>query len=113
MLNSVHFTRGVSSSVRFYFQTKKLEALYTEEKNAHKYPGVVDDFFEVMAIIDAAVDERDLYAQKGLRFEKLQGKRGQEGQRSLRLNAQWRLIVTLAEDEQGNYLTIIDIEDYH
>jgi len=103
----------VSSSVRFYFQTKKLEALYTEEKNAHKYPGVVDDFFEVMAIIDAAVDERDLYAQKGLRFEKLQGKRGKEGQRSLRLNAQWRLIVTLAEDEQGNYLTIIDIKDYH
>ena len=88
--------------MRFYFQTKKLEALYTEEKNAHKYPGVVDDFFEVMAIIDAAVDERDLYAQKGLRFEKLQGKRGKEGQRSLRLNAQWRLIVTLAEDEQGN-----------
>ncbi|MEY3400748.1 MAG: hypothetical protein RLZZ86_351, partial [Cyanobacteriota bacterium] len=77
--------------MRFYFQTKKLEALYTEEKNAHKYPGVVDDFFEVMAIIDAAVDERDLYAQKGLRFEKLQGKRGKEGQRSLRLNAQWRL----------------------
>ncbi|MDB9462382.1 type II toxin-antitoxin system RelE/ParE family toxin [Dolichospermum circinale CS-537/03] len=103
----------MSNSVRFYFQTKKLEALYTEEKNAHKYPGVVDDFFEVMAIIDAAVDERDLYAQKGLRFEKLQGKRGKEGQRSLRLNAQWRLIVTLAEDEQGNYLTIIDIEDYH
>ncbi|MFN7285020.1 MAG: type II toxin-antitoxin system RelE/ParE family toxin [Dolichospermum sp.] len=103
----------MSSSVRFYFQTKKLEALYTEEKNAHKYPGVVDDFFEVMAIIDAAVDERDLYAQKGLRFEKLQGKRGKEGQRSLRLNAQWRLIVTLAEDEQGNYLTIIDIKDYH
>ncbi|MEY3403765.1 MAG: hypothetical protein RLZZ86_3387 [Cyanobacteriota bacterium] len=67
---------------------------------------MVDDFFEVMAIIDAAVDERDLYAQKGLRFEKLQGKRGKEGQRSLRLNAQWRL-------EQGNYLTIIDIEDYH
>jgi proteic killer suppression protein len=29
------------------------------------------------------------------------------------VNAQWRLIVTLAEDEQGNYLTIIDIEDYH
>jgi len=31
-------------------------------KDAHKYPGVVDDFFEVMAIIDAAIDERELYA---------------------------------------------------
>ncbi|WP_298907578.1 type II toxin-antitoxin system RelE/ParE family toxin [uncultured Nostoc sp.] len=99
--------------MRFIFKKKKLEALYTEEKDAHKYPGVVDDFFEVMAIIDAAVDERDLYAQKGLRFEKLQGKRGKVGQRSLRLNDQWRLILTVDKDEQGNYLTIIDIEDYH
>jgi toxin HigB-1 len=48
-----------------------------------------------------------------LRFEKLSGKRAKQGQRSLRLNNQWRLIVTVDEDEQGNYLTIIDIEDYH
>lgn len=103
----------MGGALRFQFKKKKLEALYTEEKDAHKYPGVVDDFFEVMAIIDAAVDERDLYVQKGLRFEKLKGKRGKLGQRSLRLNDQWRLIVTVNEDDQGNYLTIIDIEDYH
>ena len=101
-------------ALRFIFKKKKLEALYTEEKDAHKYPNnVVDDFFEVMAIIDAAVNEGDLYAQKGLRFEKLQGKRGKEGQRSLRLNKQWRLILTVDQDEDGNYLNIIDIEDYH
>ena len=74
---------------------------------------MVDDFFEVMAIIDAAIDERDLYAQKGLRFEKLQGKRAKEGQRSLRLNSQWRLILSVNDDDEGHYLTIIDIEDYH
>ncbi len=110
MQNPLHSTGG---TLRFQFKKSKIKALYEEEKNAHKYPGVVDDFFEVMAIIDAAVDERDLYAQKGLRFEKLQGKRGNQGQRSLRLNNQWRLIVTVDEDEDGNYLTIIDIEDYH
>jgi proteic killer suppression protein len=59
-----------------------------------------------MAIIDAAVDERDLYAQKGLRFEKLKGKRGKVGEHSLRLNNQWRLILTVNEDEKGTYLTI-------
>jgi hypothetical protein len=37
--------------VRFRFKNKKLEALDTEKQNAHKYPGVVDDFFEVMAVI--------------------------------------------------------------
>lgn len=99
--------------MRFRFKDKKLEALYTEEKNAHKYPNVVDDFFEVMAIIVAALSERDLYANKGLRFEKLVGQRGKQGQRSLRLNKQWRLIVTLEEDEEGFYLQILGIEDYH
>ncbi len=68
------------------FKNKKLEALYTEEKNSHKYPDVVDDFFDVIAIIAAASDGRDLYAQKGLHFETLTGQRGNQGQRSLRLN---------------------------
>ncbi len=99
--------------MRFRLRDKKLEALYTEEKNAHKYPNVIDDFFEVMGIIDSALDERDLYAQKGLHFEKLEGKRGKQGQRSLRLNKQWRLIVSLEEDEAGSYLQIMAIEDYH
>ena len=99
--------------MRFHFKDKKLEALYIEEKNAHKYPNVIDDFFEVMAIIDAALDERDLYANKGLHFEKLSGQRRKQRQYSLRLNKQWRLIVRLEEDKEGSDLQIIDIEDYH
>jgi len=99
--------------VRFRFKDKKLEALYTEEKNAHRYLNVIDDFFEVISIIDAVLDERDLYANKGLHFGRLSGQRGKQGQRSLRLNKQWRLIVALEADEEGSYLQIIDIEDYH
>lgn len=34
--------------MRFRFKNKKLEVLDTEKQNAHK---VVDDFFEVMAVI--------------------------------------------------------------
>jgi proteic killer suppression protein len=100
--------------VRFIFKKVKIEKLYTEEKNAHKYPNeVVDAFFDVMATIDAAASEQDLYAFKGLRFEKLLGRRGKQNQRSLRLNQQWRLIVVIEEDNNGNYLLIVDIEDYH
>ena len=98
--------------MRFQFKNKKLEALYTEERDAHKYPpGVVSAFFEVMAIIDSALDERDLYALKGLRYEKLAGKRRE--QHSLRLNKQFRLIVERAQDDDGLYLLIVNIEDYH
>ena len=98
--------------MRFRFRTRKLKALYTEEKGAHKYPSqVVDSFFEVMSIIAAARDERDLYRLKGLRFERLAGDR--KGERSLRLNNQFRLIVVIEQDDQGRYLLIVDIADYH
>jgi len=100
--------------VKFRFKRKKLEALYTDEKDAHKYPvEAIDGFFNVMAIIEAISNERELYQFKSLRFEKLKGKRGKEGQYSLRLNQQWRLIIALEKDINGKYILVIDIEDYH
>ena len=63
-----------------------------------------------MSAIDAARDERDLYALKGLHFEKLKGR---TRERSVRLNKQWRLIVSSEKDDDGTYILVIDIEDYH
>ena len=98
--------------MRFRFANKKLEALYTSEAGAKKYPAVViDAFFEVLHAIDAAVDERDLYALKGLHVETLKGDRA--GQHSLRLNKQFRLIVTIEQDPQGNVIVVLEIDDYH
>lgn len=98
--------------MRFHFKTKKLEELYTLEKGSHKYESeVIDAFFEAMAVIAAARDERDLYAQKGFHFEKLSGKRKHE--HSLRLNRQFRLIVTLEKDKDGKSVLVIALEDYH
>ena len=80
--------------LRFRFRSKKLETLYTAERGAKAYPAqVVDAFFEAMAVIVAASDERDLRAMKGFRFEKLRGDRA--GQNSMRLNKQWRLVIEL------------------
>jgi len=72
---------------------------------------VVDAFFDDLTVIQAAADERDLYAAKSLHYEHLKGKR--EGQRSIRLNDQYRLILVVEEDEQGKFLHIIEIADYH
>lgn len=66
-----------------------------------------------MTVIEAAVDERDLYKLKSLRFEKLEGKRGKQEERSLRLNDQFRLMVKLVQDNDGKYILIINVEDYH
>lgn len=98
--------------MRFEFKDKDLLLLYTEEKNAHRYPsGVVEAFFDVMAIIESAISEMDIRAFKSLRFEKLAGNRA--GQFSLRLNKQYRLIIQIEKDEQGKLLWIIEIVDYH
>ena len=98
--------------MRLYFADNKLKRLFTEEKDAHKYPeAVVDAFFDVIAIIAGAHDERDLRALKSLRYEKLKGKRSH--QRSVRLNDQFRLVVEREEDQEGKFFWIIAIEDDH
>jgi proteic killer suppression protein len=61
--------------------------------------------------IKAAVDERDLYQMRSLRFEKLKGARSH--QRSIRLNNQWRLILEIIPGNPKNTIRIVGIEDYH
>ena len=71
----------------------------------------VKGFRKTMQIIRAAPDERDFYALKGLRFEKLEGARSH--QRSMRLTIQWRLILELHGAAPNKVVRIIGIEDYH
>ena len=61
--------------------------------------------------IRQALDERDLYAWRSLRFEKLKGNRSH--QYSLRLNDQWRLIVEFDGISPNKKIVIVRIEDYH
>ena len=74
-------------------------------------PAIVRGFRKVMQAIRAAPDERDLYRLKGLRFEKLKGKR--RHQHSLRINDQWRLIVELRGEAPAKRVGVVEITDYH
>lgn len=108
------FTLSVNMCImmcmRFRFASSKLRILY--ETGAGKFaPEAVRGFFRVMAIIAEATDARDLYALKGLRFEKLKGDR--TGEHSLRLNQQWRLIVRPTQEAPGPVILVIEIVDYH
>jgi len=71
----------------------------------------VKGFRKTMQVIRAAPDERDFYALKGLRFEKLEGARSH--QRSMRVTKQWRLIVELHGEAPNKVVRVIGIEDYH
>jgi toxin HigB-1 len=74
-------------------------------------PAIVRGFRKAMQAIRAAHDERDLYASRGLGFEKLKGKRAH--QCSLRINKQWRLVLVLMEGTELRKAQIMGIEDYH
>ena len=72
------------------FLDKKLEALYTQEKGAQRLdPAVFDAFLEIVAAVQAAKDPQDLRALKSLHYEKLK------------------------RDDQGLYIEIVKIDDYH
>jgi toxin HigB-1 len=72
---------------------------------------VVRAFRKRMQMIRAARDERDFYAMRSLNFEKLKGNR--QGQFSMRLNQQWRLILEIDKQDNSSTVVIISIVDYH
>jgi proteic killer suppression protein len=74
-------------------------------------PEVVTAFRRRMQQIRAAPDERVLRALVSLHFEKLKGDR--EGQRSIRLNKQWRLVLALKGEAPSKVVVVIEVVDYH
>jgi len=72
---------------------------------------VVRAYRKRMQQIRAFRDERDFLTVRSLNFEKLKGNR--QGQHSIRLNLQWRLIFEIRGDHPCKVIGIIEIVDYH
>ncbi len=72
---------------------------------------IVKAYRKRIQAIRAAADERDFYAMKSWRFERLKGKR--QHQYSMRLNDQFRLTLELVGGSETKYVRIVSIEDYH
>ena len=94
------------------FKDDRLERLETDPQFTDGHSGAIVKAFRArLNFIRQAVDERDLYAMKSFRFEKLQGPRNH--QHSVRLNDQWRLIIELEGTAPHKTIVIVSIEDYH
>jgi proteic killer suppression protein len=94
------------------FKDESLEKLQREDAGDKAYPpGIGKAFRKRLQFIRGAANERDLYAIRANRFERLQGKR--EHQYSMRLNDQWRLILEIEGEDPKKIVWIIAIEDYH
>ena len=82
------------------FADEDLDRLETDAQfSAGWDQAIVKGFRRRIQNIRAAVDERDLYAVKGNRFEKLEGNR--KGQHSLVLTGNYRLIVKLVKESKN------------
>jgi proteic killer suppression protein len=94
------------------FNDSSLDRLETDSAySAELGDAVVKAYRKRMQQIRAASDERVFYALRSLNFEKLT--RDSEGQYSMRLNKQWRLIIELRGEAPRKSVYVVEITDYH
>jgi proteic killer suppression protein len=94
------------------FKDQSLEQLEADPAFSGGFSdGVVKAYRKRMQQIRAATDERTFYAYKSLHFEKLRGDR--DGQYSMRLNDQWRLVIELHGEAPRKVVHVVQIADYH
>jgi proteic killer suppression protein len=89
-----------------------LALIETDNAGATRLPvAVIRAARRKLTALRAATDDRTLRNWKSLHYEKLKGDR--EGQRSIRVNAKYRIIFTLDNEAVPQKATILAIEDYH
>ena len=75
------------------------------------HPNLVRAYRKKLDIIITAPNEQSLRSFKSLRLEKLQGDR--DGQYSIRLDSQFRMILRFKRVEPHKVAVLIEIVDYH
>ncbi|MHB0935839.1 MAG: type II toxin-antitoxin system RelE/ParE family toxin [Armatimonadota bacterium] len=99
--------------MRFAFESDEVLELYETGycRRLRLQPNIVRSFFKAMLRIKSAPNLQQLANNRGLRLEKLHGDRAD--QFSVRLNDQYRLVFTVERDDDGEFVLIIEIVDYH
>lgn len=94
------------------FRNKTLELVETDRAAETKLPiAVINSLRDKLVILRAAPDERTLRNWQSLHYEKLKGDK--DGQRSIRINKQWRLVFVIDTERKPNKMTVLAVEDYH
>ena len=98
--------------MRIVFPDDRLALVRTDLAAKTKLPfPVIKSVREKLIVIEAAPDERVLRNWKSLHYEKLESDR--QGQRSIRINKQWRMVFELDNDTKPPTAIVLAIEDYH
>ncbi|MGC6331563.1 type II toxin-antitoxin system RelE/ParE family toxin [Rhizorhabdus sp. FW153] len=98
--------------MRIVFANKELALIETDRAGETRLGvAIIKSARRKLTVLRAAGDVRSLRNWKSLHYEQLRGDR--EGQRSIRLNDQFRLVFELDEETEPQTVTILQIEDYH
>lgn len=98
--------------MRVRYGDERLSLVETGQAHRLRLPvDVVQTARRRIRFLREALDERDLYAMRSLHYEKLEGDR--EGQRSIRLNNKWRLIIEIDRDCDPLEISILEISNHY
>lgn len=94
------------------FGDSLLALIETDDAGRTKLPvAVIKSARRKLTVLRAATDDRSLRSWKSLHYEKLRGDK--DGLRSIRINDQFRMVISLDETTSPQTVTILAIEDYH
>lgn len=94
------------------FDNDDTELVETDQAHRLRLPvEVIQAARRKLRLLREAADERDLYALKSLHYEKLQG--DLDGQRSIRLNNKWRLILEVDKETDPVEIVIKEISNHY
>src|SRR5438094_7497291 len=97
--------------MRIEFRDARLALIRTDRAAQTKLPfAVIKSCRDKLVVIEAAPDERTLRNWKSLRYKKLEGDR--KGQRSIRINDQYRLVFILDESQSPPVVTVLAVDDH-
>lgn len=100
------------AKMRIVYADKELALIETDRAGETRLGvAIIKSARRKLTVLRAAVDDRSLRNWKSLHYEQLRGDR--EGQRSIRLNDQYRMVFELDEETEPQTVTILQIEDYH
>lgn len=98
--------------MRIEFADDSLKRVCTDEAHKLGLPfAVIVAARRRLIQLEAAFDERDLRNLKSLNYKKLQGER--DGQRSIRVNDQYRIVFDVSQGDRPPVVTILEIGDTH
>lgn len=98
--------------MRVEFADADLEQIFSDDAHKLGLPiAVIKSARLKLLMLEQAPDERTIRNWAALRYKKLSGDR--EGQRSIRINKQYRIVFELLDHEHRPVIRVLEIDDTH